>query len=308
MLALAKCKLPRTKPIELHNMPVTIEHHVAVRMGGKAEWKVRQSNLLDIQGETFIKLPASEWGFVKLVCEKLVEGQLPKNASLSQCQGMRELFELRNAKQCEDLTPEPPSCTLFEASEQAQPNKRRPKRTLRELREAREAPGILTVEVPGCAGSEPMAVQMVRPVHPRDDLCVLLDAAVIERIVLYIRHAGITRDALASKRSYKASGYDAPKGIWRGSTGFIVKLPAAAGGHAGPKYKRVKTVDAAINVLANTDADVPVLADGDADDGADGAPDTCTDGEHDTGNESAESECEHAGGCEPSSSSQHASA
>lgn len=237
-------------------------------MGGKVEWLVASNYLPVFEGEAFLKLPPSCKPFVRLVCEgQLEEDNIPKTASLSGCSGMNELMELRNTKQCEELSSHnKPGCSLFDGEEQGSPpkGKGRPRRTRQQIKEARENPGILTVEVPGCDGREPMAIRMVRPVNARDDLCIPLDANVIEHIVLFIRDAGITKDALESRRAYKAAGPDAPKGIWCASqwNGYIVKLPNASD---GPKYKRCKTIEAALQHASPYDEQLAPLADQEVD-------------------------------------------
>ena len=246
-------------------MSLTIERYLAIRMGGRAEWKVRPALLIDVQGESFIKLPASEGGFVKLVCEGHIEGSLPRNATLSHSQGLRELMDLRNTKQSEEFrlaAGQAQECALFAAAPEraAQPAKaKRPKRTLREVREARESPEVFEVEVPGSDGQPPKSVRMIRPVNPRDDLCVPVDAAVVEHIVRFIRSHGIYREILELKRNYKSAGQDTPKGIWKIDKGFVVKLPGSEDGTA--KWKRVSSVDAAIGLLEGTEPHMEAILD-----------------------------------------------
>lgn len=236
----------------LHStMPVTITRHVAINIGGKYDWRVKPSNLLDIDGAEYIKLSASDYGFVKLVCDGIVE-PLAKNASLSSCEGVKELLRLRNAKQREELA-EPTSAAagLFGEAE-AKPIKR-----LRgagsSARVLRQAPSVLTLSIPGDGGEGDVDVSVVRPVHIRDDLCVALDPLTIERIVRFIRERGISSDEVnGTKRRYKSSGADAPKGIWCTDNGFVVKFQRGVGeeeSEAAPKYRRVKTIDEAIRVL-----------------------------------------------------------
>ena len=250
-------------------MPLTIEHHVAIRMGGRAEWKVRSSLLLEVNGDRFIKLPASEGGFIKLVCDGQIDGAVPRNASLSHSAGLRELIELRNMKQSEELamaSDKANVCALFgPPPEQALQPARRQRRTLREVREARESPEVFELDVPGHGDRASMRVRMIRPVNPRDDLCVTLLAEAVEHIVLFIRNAGIDRATLEHKRTYKSAGHDTPKGIWSSGKGYVVKVPAALQGELSAKYKRVKSMDAALGVFAGTEAHMDVILDADVD-------------------------------------------
>ena len=117
-----------------------------------------------------------------------------------------------------------------------------------EIREARESPAVLNVMVAGFNGKEPFEVPMKRPVHPCDDICVPLQADVLEHLVLFIRHYGITEGELTMKRNYKSCGPDLPSGIWASKVGFIVKVPPAMG--MQQKFKRVRTVGDATSFLA----------------------------------------------------------
>ena len=270
-------------------MVLTIERKLVVKMDGKAEWKVRQSLLIDVQGESFIKLAATEGGFVKLVCESQFEGSLPKNATLSHSQGLREPTNLRNNKQSEEFrlaAGQGQECALFDAPPEAaaEPAKaKRPKSTWRQVQEARESPEVFEVEVPGTGGQPPKSVRMLRPVNPRDDLCVLADAEMFEHIVLFIRSYGINRDTVEQKRNYKSAGQDTPKGIWKTGKGFVVKLPGVEDGTR--KYKRVSSMDAAIGLLEGAEPHMEAIQDASGDGAADRADETSDNASGDDGDD-----------------------
>ena len=55
----------------------SIDRQVVVSMEG-VSWKVKQSLITTINGVDFVKLPATDVGFVKLVCGKAVPDKVPK--------------------------------------------------------------------------------------------------------------------------------------------------------------------------------------------------------------------------------------
>ena len=285
---------------------VTIEHQIAIRMGGRCEWKVNKQHLVDVHGEQFIKLVSSSGhGWTKLVCEGQIQGGVPKNASLCRCPGLRQLYELRNQRQCEELSSSSKATgpMLFDNQpEQGLSSTRKPKRTMQQVREARETLDTLIVDIPGVGDVEPLAVRMLRPVHSRDDLCVPLDSKVLQHLICFIRNAGISRDDLQSKRSYKSAGYDAPPGIWASSKGFVVKLPQADEESApARKYKRVSTIGAALAELSNADDDLQDLQPiQDASDGLE-------QGDSASGEEDSEQELHHADTAVDEAAEQHQS-
>ena len=262
-------------------MPLSIEKQVIVKMDGKA-WSVKENNLITINESEFIKLPGSEYGLLSLVCHGIIIGGV-KSLSLSQSPGLKKLMMIRNEQQREDLASESgasQACALFgKAGVGAKPAAKRHRRSMAEIRELRDAPVLLNVTLPEVLGHPAKIIQMVRPVHPCDDLCVPLDSDIIEHIVLFIREQGLSRDLLSKKRLYKAAGHDAPAGIWRSKTGFVVNLKQRQDDEAnGQKFKRVKTLEDAINALAGTSDDQPVPI-GDISDGQEEHDDEHSDGD-----------------------------
>ena len=226
-------------------MPAIITRPACISLGGNAEWKVHARNIRTIGGSEFLKISPWDASFARLVCDGVVE-QLPKNPTLCQSAGFKELAELRNNKQAEDLQassePSPPKCALF-ADAPAAPAKRPRRWSSKELKEASE---LLSVEVPGAGERPSMIVQFVRPTHAREDLVVPLDSAVIEHIVLFIRDNGVSSDSVSSKRDYKKEAM--PQGIWRRGEGFVVKVPSDSDGRSY-RLKRAKTKDAALALV-----------------------------------------------------------
>jgi hypothetical protein len=232
-------------------MSCTLFTQVSVSMGGTSLWKVKQSLMCEINGESFVKLQASDPGFAKLVCETMV-AKLPKNCSLSQCPGLSTLMSLRNSKQADELQePVGDGAAALFGTAAAKPSKRQ-KRTGNDDRK----PDIINVDVQ--RSSCTLTVPMVRPSRRRDDLCVPLKAEIIEHIVLFIREAGISQDDLEPKRVRD----DVPRGVWvdKNRKGFIVKI---VNEDKDVWWKRAKTVEEATAMLGQSSGSLP-LCDGNA--------------------------------------------
>ena len=119
--------------------------------------------VVDIDGVEFVKLSASDGSLVRLVSEGFVES-FPRNPSLAQCTGVKELMKLRNDKQIADLADTTqPKTGLF--GDVQPPAQKRQRRSASDARDMRSNPSVLTVTADG------KEVAMVRPVHARDDLC-----------------------------------------------------------------------------------------------------------------------------------------
>ena len=244
-------------------MPVEIQRQVSINMGGKARWAVRPNLLIEVDGRDFVKMPPSDLSFVRLVVEPLDIDCTAKGGPLSNSPGIKELLQLRNSKQAEDLLAAQPGQSaraLFgDADAEPAPAPKRARRSVAQMRQMREEPKAIAVEVPGVAGGPPLSIDMIRPVHSQDDLCVPLEEGILEHLIVFLREAGITADMLVSKRRYKDGGVDAPKGIWRdGGKGYVVKVPVdteASEGEPSKKYKRVKTFDEAVAFLHSQQSD-----------------------------------------------------
>ena len=238
-------------------MTITINRHVSLTYDGKVEWKVKGAYITEIEGVEFVKLPASDPALCKMVCSGIVD-RMPKGCSLSQSSGIKELLRLRNEKQSSDLVPASSAANLFAAM----PDRKRSRRSVAAIREMRDSLALCDVAVPGFRDSAGRDIKMVRPVHPRDDICVQLDKDVLEFIVGFIRFHGLDEATVANRRQYATAG---SRGIWRQGDGLVVRVGDDGG--VGHKFRRVKTLDEAEQVVTDrqaTSAGMPI-ADGDAD-------------------------------------------
>jgi hypothetical protein len=229
----------------------SIERHTVIAMGDVA-WKVKPSSCMMVGGVEFLKLPATDVGFVKLTCGDEVK-KLPKNASLVGVNGMIELLELRNsvndtANQAE--VADKGAAALFGDAIEA-PAKR-PRRGATAMKEMWASPTTIDVPIPLPDGVT-MTVPMVKPARPTDLIAIPLNAEYIEHVVLFIRSIGITEDSLVNKRSYSKS---AETGIWTlaGDKGYVVRMPNG-------KYKRAKHIDEARSIASGSECVLATCAD-----------------------------------------------
>ena len=151
---------------------------------GKA-WTLKASQVVKVvDGHDFVKLSAIDSGFVNVV----VGGscKLARNPSLAGCTGLKELVNLRNDQQMDDLKPVAPS--LFDQPVVGPPKKQR--RTKAQLQEMREHPVVVTVYLPPFGDYPGIDLKLLRPLHAHADLVVELDAAMLQHIIMYIRYRG----------------------------------------------------------------------------------------------------------------------
>ena len=71
-------------------MPVSIEQCTFINIGGKLSWKLKPSQSVNVDGETFVKIAPSDSNLVRVICEGILDPKLLKNCSLSQCIGLKD--------------------------------------------------------------------------------------------------------------------------------------------------------------------------------------------------------------------------
>ncbi len=71
-------------------MPVSIEQCTFINIGGKLSWKLKPSQSVNVDGETFVKIAPSDSNLVRVICEGILDPKLLKNGSLSQCIGLKD--------------------------------------------------------------------------------------------------------------------------------------------------------------------------------------------------------------------------
>ena len=100
----------------------------------------------------------------------------------------------------------------------------------------------MSLHVPECVCMEGFNIDVLQPVHPRDELAVPLDPVVLDRVFKFFRAEGFSED-LPVKRDK-----DLPKGVWKRKVGnnkqskFLVQHRVGA----ARKSRLVDTVDEAL--------------------------------------------------------------
>ena len=229
-----------------NTMPVTIETTFQISMDGSSPWKISGDRLKCIHGKHFVKLRAYDYSLISLVMHDSADFQkesssVKRKFSLANVPGYKALLNLRN-KCVEEQTAESSesdkaAALLFGAPDPKKKNK--PRMNASQLKELRDAMQLFELEVPGIGERPALQITMLRPVHPCDELCVELDADVIEHLIHFIRSQGVTVDALADRREYRSTDC---KGLWRnGSAGLVQRLKADSEDETNAPTKRFRS-------------------------------------------------------------------
>ena len=213
---------------------------------GLAKWEVDNNCVVDVGGALYVKLPRSATGFSKLVFHKCdqVPKPLPRNYSLTASIGYTELQQQRNQRQSDDLVAQDRQnlpC-LFQACAAA-PKKQRT--TRKHIQDMRSKPDAIEIVIDG------VSVKVLRPVHPRDDLCVEMTVASVGVVVKYLQTNGFCEGNMRKHRRYLHP--DVPAGAWhrrskKGTEHYVVPTKTAEG---KIKYRTFADVDELRAAVAN---------------------------------------------------------
>ena len=163
---------------------------------GEAKWEVDNNHIVEVGESLFVKLPMSAAGFSNLVFHKCdqVPKPLPRNYSLTASLGYIELQKLRNEKQSDDLLAQDQASVPALFQQCAAPPQKKKRASRQILQEMRSKPEALELDVDG------VPVKVLRPVHPRDDLCVELCAASIARVIAFLQASGFSEGNMQKQR------------------------------------------------------------------------------------------------------------
>ena len=166
---------------------------------GEPAWTVPSKLCVTVQGASYLKLVTTHWGLARFILNCRVDKHAPR--SLAQCNGYKELKELRNAHQAQTfgassggtalLADEEPATVNDEHSccDDTSPSKLYAKKCLftsQERKNIRESKEVMDVAV----GDE--VVKMLRPGHPEENLTVLIDAKSLEIVAGMCRSSGFS--------------------------------------------------------------------------------------------------------------------
>ena len=179
--------------------------------GEKAWWEIKPADIVMINDVEYLKLPRAgiNIGFTRLVVENCesVAYPLPRGFSLTQSRGYDALLQLRTTAHENDLLKEHNSKVpeMFRTSMRKAKQVRLTKELLVELK---DHPDVVWITIPPCGSYiEPVIISVKRPLHPREELSVQCEGAVLQRIIEFIRCEGFD-EALKRPKSL-------PRGIYR---------------------------------------------------------------------------------------------
>jgi hypothetical protein len=157
----------------------------AVQLEGvKATWMIPPTDVVDVEGQLFVKLNGRNHGLLQVVITG--NSLAPKSLrTLTASTGIKEIVLLRNKAQAAAFEAESneSSCSLFDTTPVKKARVAR-----HDVQAARGAPRTLTVCLPVDGVERDVAV--LRPVHPRDTLFVEYELDAITTVLTYIRCSG----------------------------------------------------------------------------------------------------------------------
>ena len=201
--------------------------------GLKSLVQFKPKDIIMADDEVFVRLCPRNTSLISAVLEG--NDRAPEKAlTLTCCDGMSELTKLRNSAQAAALQ-SPEACTLFSAEKAPKSSKARISHKVKKL--SRDNFSSISVKIPeGCS------VDMIRPVHGRDNLVVRYDAEMLASILQFLRNSEFSQP---TQRDEALAHY---KGIWKRKHGFLVAMGQAPEGRT-PPTKFVKTWDEALNLV-----------------------------------------------------------
>lgn len=205
--------------------------------------RISDKDVTTCSGNTFIRLAPRNLTLKELVCENnpKVPHPMPHGFSLSRSLGLQQLMDLRNQTQADSLRDGADVCCLWDDEDNATPRKRKSlfgSMCRDDIDRMRHETGTIGVEV--ASEEEKFNVEMLRPVHPRDNIFVRYDADTLGFVLRYIRDAGFG--------DVKPPRFDEAKGVCRRSDALYIARYVKINGQDG--YKSCKSKDGAIAFMA----------------------------------------------------------
>ena len=201
-------------------MSVIVEQIYSIKIDAQKPWLVASECVKCINGVDFVKLRPYDPGFIRIVCDDIVDIPKKARATLAQSDGFKTIVSLRNAaSEAEELKkPNTVVDRLFGAGKLKKD--KTPKLTAGKLAELRECPEVTEVELPATDSTPAVSILALKSIHPCDDLCVKCDTSTLDAVVRFVRSHGFCADTLLDRRQYNKGG-----GVWRmGSAGLVQPL------------------------------------------------------------------------------------
>jgi hypothetical protein len=218
-----------------------VETRTVTLDGIKPQWRITKGDdVVTVKDEAYIRVATCNFGLSSIVAADNDECPTPSpKYLLSASKGLAELIYMRNRKQAESLSNVPEGCDLFEQVRKRPrwTNSRHQQETLR------QSPDTIAIELD--IDGVMHEVDVLRPVHPTDNLFIAYKADMIAATLHYLRTRGF------NEAHSKAAQCNLPKGIHRHKHGYVVKFMKLSGA-AG--YKLCKeSLDEAIAFKSQVD-------------------------------------------------------
>ena len=192
--------------------------------GLKYQWKIiKDDEMASCGGMEYIKICPRNYSLAKLISEKnsnLPEDDKDDVVNLTRSIGIAKILRLRNQLQASSFMEivAQPSCTLFAPP----PDKRvRVVHARREQGELRKNPQTLVISL--TAAGSTLDINVLRSVHPQDNIFVAYEPHMLAHVLCFIREEGFTE-----KKEKRA---DLPEGIHRRGDKFIARYVKTQGDH-----------------------------------------------------------------------------
>jgi hypothetical protein len=237
---------------------------------GKAAWKLRPQDSKFVNGREFLKLArtGTQYGFCRLVYERICEESphdiahtpfAQSTFSLTASKGYAELMALRNTAQSAELRQVEKDlrisamAALFQKKPADEtPAAKRARVSREKIREASRNPDVIAITVDD--GGDVFDLEVVRPLHPNDEIAVKLDTDTIERVIRYIVNQGFDLHQAAGKK-------ELPPGVHRRPNGKYAVFQHVDG---IKRNKTVRSLDHACRIAAEERDKVEGVGDYDA--------------------------------------------
>ena len=235
---------------------MSLELHTVRKLqfqGSGKKWELKSADTVMCGADEFVKLRRGTVaiGFSRLVfegCPEFSGGDPPPGFSLTASKGYARILAIRNAAQSEEMrasesdkVPEMFRATCAKRV-RLYTNENRARGTTNRV-------GQMVITVDDETG--PFEITVLRPIHPCDDISIMLDTAMIDRVIRYIQREGFNEPKKLEKL---------PRGVWHAPnskyTAMITK--------DGKKVKKTfATIDDAIGAIADGDDAIGAISDGD---------------------------------------------
>lgn len=205
--------------------------------GVKPIWKIHKpSDSIEVDGVVFVRVSRTMYSLNSLVA--FGHGEVPdghEQECVRLSKGLKALVSQRNMLQAEAFKEESRGCQLFDQApkQHKQVTSHAQKADMRKTPQTME----LSVEIDGSAHK----LEVLRPVHPTDNLFVAYQAPMIATLLHVMRTGGFDEPILRPRHP------ELPKGIHKRKNFYLAKYKKPSGSNG---YKKLKTVEEAVAFLA----------------------------------------------------------